>query len=282
MLYRPFIDDSSDEKQEDVVTAGAVIAAHGDWQPVTKKWNARLRQDGLAYFRSAEYYALRGQFERFRDPIKYPKPTGSQAAKKLRDDLEAILKDAPVVGIGVAIPLKLYREFRATVLGAAGKFGEDAFYSALQTLMIECAYTVRDELPRDKKGRDNRIAFACDSTDRAPMYTAAFVDFKKRNPELAQIMGGLVHVDDKRHPPIQAADMMASLTKELALPVLTDAVQIKTPLPVSSNSEAPRLKGTAYKIVIWDYEWMTRLLTAQYFGAVYSDALHRSLEKDGS
>lgn len=57
------------------------------------------------------------------------KPTGSEAAKKLRDDLEAILTAAQVVGIGVAIPLKLYRELRATVPGAADKFGDDAAFN---------------------------------------------------------------------------------------------------------------------------------------------------------
>jgi hypothetical protein len=162
-----------------------------------KSGKARLRQDGLAYFRSTEYYALRGEFEVFRDPLKYPKPTGTQAATRLRDDLEAILKDAPVFGIGVAIPLKLYREFRTTIPGAAEKFGKDAFYSALQTVMIECAHTLRDEMPVDEKGRQNRLAFGCDSTDRAPIYAAAYVDFKARNPQLAPIMGPLVHLDDE-------------------------------------------------------------------------------------
>ncbi len=276
VLFRSFVDDSSDERQESVVTAGAVIARHADWQTIRKRWKARLRQDGLAYFRSTEYYALRGEFEIFRDPIKWPKPTGSRAAKRLRDDLEAILKDAPVIGIGAAIPLKLYREFRASVPGAAGRFGKDAYYSALQTLMIECAHIVRDKMPLDRKNRNNQIAFACDSTERAPMYAAAYVDFKARNPQAAQIMGALVHLDDKLHPPIQAADMMASLTRELTSLHLTDAASINTPLPISPHSEAPRLKGTAYKIIVWDHEWMMRLLTAQYFGGVYSEILSRS------
>jgi hypothetical protein len=144
VLYRPFIDDCSDQKQEEIVAVGAVIASHRNWGPIRKKWNMRLRQAGLKYFRSTEYFSLRGQFDVFRDPKKYPKPKGSEAAKVLRDDLEAILRDSSaVVGIGFAIPLRLYRWFRDTVPGAKEKFGGDAYYSALQTLMIECAYRSR-------------------------------------------------------------------------------------------------------------------------------------------
>jgi len=275
MLYRSFIDDSADEKQEDVVTAGAVIAPHGEWEKIRREWNKRLRADGSAYFRSTDYYSLSKEFFRYRDLDKYPKPKGSEAAKALRDDLEAILKQSSAVGIGVAIPVKLYREFLAIVPGAIGKFGEDIFYSALQTLFIECARTVRDELPLGKNGKENRIAFVCDDTSRAPIYSGAYADFKARNPQLAEMMLGLLHRDDKLTPPLQAADMMASLTKELAMPCLTDAVQMKKPLLVSSGSEAPRLKDTVYKIVIWDYEWMERLLAAQHFGAPYSDILMR-------
>jgi hypothetical protein len=275
MLYRSFIDDSADEKQEDVVTAGAVVAAHGEWEKIRRAWNKRLRADGLTYFRSTDYYSLSEQFSRYRDPIKYPKPKGSEAAKALRDDLETILKESPAIAIGVAIPVKLYRDFLATNPGADGKFGEDIFYSALQTLFIECARTVRDELPLGKNGKENKIAFICDDTSRAPIYSGAYANFKARNPKLAEMMLGLLHRDDKLTPPLQAADMMASLTKELALPCLIDAVQMKKPLLVSSGSEAPRLKDTVYKIVIWDHEWMERLLAAQHFGAAYSDILSR-------
>lgn len=150
MLYRCFIDDSSDERQQDIVTAGAVIARDSEWRKIGERWKARLRREDLAYFRSTEYYGLRGEFAAYRDPIEYPKPQGSQAAKSLRDDLEKILRDSAVVGIGVAVPLKLYREFRATVPGARDKLGEDAFYSALQSIMIECAHTLRDELPSSR------------------------------------------------------------------------------------------------------------------------------------
>jgi hypothetical protein len=218
-----------------------------------------------------EYYSLRGQFAIFRDPQKYPKPNGSEAAKALHDDLEAILRDSSVVGVGVAIPLRLYHWCRETIPGAKDKFGGDAYYSALQTLMIECACIVRDELPLDRKGRPNRLAFVCDDTDRAPLYAAAYAGFKANNPALRDVIGGLAHLDDKTHPAVQAADMMASVTKEVALPLISEMHNV----PLPSRTEVPRLKGIAYRISVWDYDWMMKLLAAQTFGEEYASLLSR-------
>ena len=273
VLYRSYMDDSKDQKQEDIVTVGAVIAAHGDWAAIRKKWNARLKRDGLKYFRSTEYYSLRGEFDVFRHPVKYPKPKGSEAAKALRDDLEAILR-GQAVGIGVAIPLKLYHEFRQTVPGAAEKFGGDALYSALQSAMIECGWLVKDQMPLDKKERPNRLALVYDKEDRAVLYASAFDDFQKRNPILGEMMDGLVALDDKLHPPLQAADMMASLTKELSLPLLPGLNARRT--TASPHTEAPRLKGTAHRIVYWDWESMEVLLAAQHFGEAYAAIARRT------
>jgi hypothetical protein len=277
VLYRSYIDDSKDQKQEEIVTAGAVVAAHGDWSAIRNQWKARLRRDGLKYFRSTDYYSLRGEFDRFRDPKKYPKPEGSETAKKLRDDLEKILNNAPVIGIGVAIPVKLYREFRETIPGAAEKFGSDIFYSALQTLMIECGWTVRDHMPLDKKNRPNRLSFIYDKDERAAFYGAIFDDFQKRNPVVGEMLDGLVPLDDKLHPPLQAADMMASLTKELMLPWLPEVTTRHLRL-ADLHKEPPRLKNTAYRIVYWDWEWMEVLLAGQNFGKDYASLVNRVRE----
>lgn len=257
VLYRTFIDDSADERREDVVTAGAVIATQGQWNTVRREWQKRLQRDGLRYFRSTEYYSFKGEFSRYRDHIKYAAPKGSEAAKALRDDLEIILRDSHVIGMGVAIPIKLYNEFRATVPGADRKFLPDAFASAMQLLMLECAYSVRDELP----GADNRIGFVSDDSSRAGFYAQVYADFRAKNSDIGSMMGGLVHLNDKLHPPLQAADMLASLTKEHALPCLADLSSKK---PTSGISLTPlRLEGVVHKIFIWDYDFMDKLLQCQ-------------------
>src|ERR1700683_5356556 len=99
MLWRTFIDDSSDQKQELVMLAGALMGTQKDWNALNREWWRRLKQDGLSYSRSAEYNSLRGEFYIFRDPVKYPKPKGSEAARQLRADRCELLRKHQILGL---------------------------------------------------------------------------------------------------------------------------------------------------------------------------------------
>jgi len=118
MRLRVYIDDSADQRQEKVVVAGAFVGTTKQWSGLKLQWQRRLKRDGLHYFRSTEYYSLRGEFARYRDTVRYPKSTESQAATALRDDLDSIIKNSAVMGIAVAIPMKLYNHIRETEFGA--------------------------------------------------------------------------------------------------------------------------------------------------------------------
>jgi hypothetical protein len=115
VLYRAFIDDSADKKRDAVVISGALIGSATDWQTLTARWKNRLQQDNFAYFKSSECNWLEGQFAKFRDPIKYPSPTGRDAAETIRTDLEEIIRTSPVKGIGVVIPVDVYRKMYSDV-----------------------------------------------------------------------------------------------------------------------------------------------------------------------
>ena len=143
-----------------------------------------------------------------------------------------------------------------TVPGADRKISADPFASAMQTLMLECAYSVRDEL----QGENNQIGFVCDRSSRSALYAAIYADFKAKN-EIGAIMHGLADLDDKLCPPLQAADMMASLTKELALPRLANVSSKKVAGSIALTP--PRLKSTVYKTFIGDYQFMDNLLQCQ-------------------
>src|SRR5258708_13076516 len=255
MLYRCFIDDSADEHKKIAVIAGALVGSHGAWGKLRPKWMQRLRRDGLQYFRSSEYSNLSGEFSCFRDPVKYPKPKGSDAARQLRNDLEAILKGQHIIGLACVIPMEVYNEFRATVPGPASFFHPDAFKSALQTTLMECGYTVRDKLV----GTENRIAFVCDDSPNAVRYSAVYVAFKEKNPVVGKMMGGLVHLDDKKTPQLQVADMMANVTKEIAVKFIeTHRAQLRNDPRTNYPGDVTltRLEGSVYSVSIWNWHWM--------------------------
>ena len=78
------------------------------------------------------------------------------------------------------------------------------------------------------------------------------------NPNLAQFMGGLVHQDDKLAPPLQAADMIAHLSKGRFIDWLDDP---EKKIFTSDENLQRRLKRlSVHKIVIWDRRYMLSVL----------------------
>lgn len=252
MLYRTFIDDSADQKQEFVMVAGALMGTDKQWGEFSRKWKMSLKRNGLRYFRSSEYNSLGGEFQVFRDDVKYPKPTGREAARVIRDELDAIIKKCKLLGIASVIPLPAYRkiveEYRLTE-----KLDPDPFSAAMQNVMQECALLARDQLLRGKKGKENIVAFVCDDSDNAAKYAAAYAGFKFKNVRFNDALGGMTHQDDKRLPPLQAADMVASIGKEMGLEYLKNGGHV----------ELRRLQGVFHKLVVWDEATMRTLASLQ-------------------
>ncbi len=246
MLYRAFIDDSADEKRQNLIVAGALIGTHLQWKRVSKQWRARLKQDEVAYFRSTEYFSLRGEFSKFRDPQLYPKPAGSEAATALRNDLEGILLKEEIIGFASSIPLPMFRETVADINRDGRVFDPDPFSAAMQTVMNEISLFLRDQV----RSKNNRIAFVCDNGPDAIRLAYAYSEFKRKNKQLHGIIGGFACLDDEKHPPLQAADMTANLGKELTQRLLETGEPIDT---------IPRLKGVFHKLYGWDEEMVRRL-----------------------
>lgn len=238
MLFRAYIDDSSDERQESVMVAGVLIGTHRQWMKLRKNWNLRLKRDGLDYFRSTEYNSLRGQFFKFRDAVKYPKPKGSQTATAIRDDLDLIIKDSGIIGMSNVIPLEMFRETVARP-EIKDRFNPDHFSAAMQAAMRDSVLYVRQNF-----GDGHLISFICDDSPNADHLLAVYRQFKEKNLWLADTLRGMAHQDDKHTPQLQAADLVASVSRELAMEYLRTGN--KVPLK--------RLEGSFYRMSVWKRE----------------------------
>jgi Protein of unknown function (DUF3800) len=249
MLYRVYIDDSADEKQEFVMLAGALMGTHKQWSRVSEAWRKRLKREGLAYFRSSEYNSLRGEFSKYRDPAKYPKPKGSESAKKLREDLEAILQ-TQVLGLGCFVNLKEFREVVSEVTARRGNFNPDPFSFAMQSVMRECAVAAQNEL----QGLNNKVAFVCDDSPNSVQHAAAYANFRQKNVLITDTLGGMVQLDDKKTPALQAADMIAGLAKEISLEYVKSR---------RKPESLPRLQGVFWKLITWNKSSLLQLAAKQ-------------------
>ena len=208
MLLRAYIDDSSDQRQERVAVAGAYLGSFRQWSQLVQQWKRRLKRSNIKFWHSTDYYSLRGEFEQFRHSHKYPKPSGSQAAKQVRDDLDAIIHECHIVGIAACVPLRLYRHIRNQSEFGTELMPADPFDYAIQELFLMCAQEVLEHRQGDT------IAFVCDESTSVGRIAEIYTRFKELNPNAARAMGALVHRDDKQCPQLQAADLMAHIAKE--------------------------------------------------------------------
>lgn len=263
MLFRAYIDDSADKRQKTVMVAGALVATHREWTDFSVEWKKQLRVAGLKYFRSTEYYSLTGEFARFRDRSKYPPPLGRRAATALRSRLETLLNPNRMRGLVSIVPVQTYLTFRSSVPGAVERLPDDVYSAALLSMFLECACMVRERIPGQ-----HRLAFVCDDSPKAPIYSQVYSTFKEKNPGVAGIMEGMVHVDDKKHPPLQAADMIASMGREAAFSLLQDPpeLELKRMKDGSRRTMAkreytpPRFRDLMQNMHFWNWQFLEAVM----------------------
>jgi hypothetical protein len=157
---------------------------------------------------------LTGEFRRFKDPVKYPFPAGRQAANAIRDDLRQIMRTSNVRGFALGINLKDYRSVRKSSR-ARQTLGPNPYEQGYLTMLIRIAGTCDDEMP----GRVNSetVAFLCDEHDRSVNVKSVYDNLRLHNPRCAPWMGSLNYMDNEKSPALQAADLLASMSKDFLI-----------------------------------------------------------------
>jgi hypothetical protein len=117
-----------------------------------------------------------------------------------------------------------------------GAIPEVPYRLAFQQVLAECGKAMQ------LLGRGNVVTFGHDNTDDFHVLHALFKEFKKLNPRYASILADFIPLDDKSHPPVQAADVAAWVTFQRANDYVSN------PSPEATK----RLFGVCmYKIVNW-------------------------------
>ena len=246
MVYDAFVDDSKDRHAEKVVVAGIFVGDKDRWGWLRTHWIRRLEQEGMRYFKAAEYYGLRGEFLKFRSE-KYQAPTGREAAKRVFDDLEQIICQANLMSIGVVIPVEDYNEVMA-MPEAQRKIPTKPYNLALNSCFFETVKAINQNPGK------HMIAFVHDDDEKFEEYRQLYHEFRKKNPKTAKQLGGFIPLDDKEHPPLQAADLAANVTCNFAKQWLDE------------GRRAPalqRLKETMYIVGVWEKDYIISVLKAQ-------------------
>jgi hypothetical protein len=251
MFYQGTIDDSADRDRQRVVISAALIGNVDDWRYLTKYWKKRLDKDGLEYFKSSQCNHLRGQFFKYRSQQEYPPPQGRAAADSVRDDLDRIIKKANLIGIGIVIPVPLYQKLSEEPRYAS-ILPSDPYHWAVQSVWRETSRALREKL----RG-PNVVGFAHDDGENFQRLHKLFLAYKEKNPKDAEVLRDFVPLDDKLHPSIQAADVLADITFRFAEEWALN--------PTPDNLK--RLRRTMYKVGIWDENYARAVLGVPIIGS---------------
>jgi hypothetical protein len=238
VLWRASIDDSADRNREKVVISACLFGDCNQWRTVVRPWKVTLAENNLDYFKSSECGLLNGEFLKFRSEEKYPKPTGRQNADRIREELDQIIRNSEVCGIGVIIPVPVFTEIYADPRFAA-LVSPDPYELAVQILWDECAKGMR------QLGRNHILTFAHDDGDNCDRLRQLYASYKEKNPNDARRMADFIPLDDKKHPMIQAADVAASVTQKFAVEWAEDP----------NTATLKRLEDSMYKVVVATEEW---------------------------
>ena len=208
-LWKAYLDDSSDQRREKFVVAGCLFGSKASWSAFNKEWRKALHSDPcIQYFHGSELRRLEGEFAQFRNPVKWPKPSGSEAANMKRDLLRSVIeRQDSLVAFGAGVLVPEYRAVRDSHPRGKVFLAEDPFEFVLQLMIDRVAETIAGI---DKKAR---VAFVSDDSSRAAVYAQGYTNWKERNPQTAKSMLGIAHLDDEKIYGLQAADMAASVVK---------------------------------------------------------------------
>lgn len=242
MIYNCFLDDSKDKNQTKLMVSAGFFGTKDDWGDLRARWSGVLKRHGLDYFKSSEYYSLTGQFKEFRTN-KYPPPTGREAAERIRSELQAKLEQCPNIhGIGVMVLLEDYYRVLARP-EAQGILPSEPYHTALDSVIYETVKMIKLQPGR------NLVAFVHDDGPDFDSLRVSYQKFKEKNPITAKKLGGFVPMDDKVHPPLQAADMVSNYSMHLGLEAIAKG-------GTALKAACKEMKANMGKLAYWDENYI--------------------------
>jgi hypothetical protein len=208
-VFKAYCDESSDEKQRDVLCVGTMLVHSEVIKEIEASWIDRLNvPDEIQFFRASSCSGVHGPFFKLR--AKYG-DDAQAVVNKLRLDLESILLSHRWVGFGLGILIRDYKEVWRSSPVAKSLFREDPTEAAYYQIFHEIAGMIQEFAP------DDQVAFIVDDSTYSGKIAEAFRGFKLNVPFLAESVTTMAPFDDKITPGLQMADLVASVVRNVFL-----------------------------------------------------------------
>jgi hypothetical protein len=95
MLGTAYLDDSADPANSVAFVAAGFFCLDPEWKRLRREWRRVLKPHGLAYFRSYECRAFKGEFAKLKE--KWGDEKGRTIADGIRLRLEDVIESSPIM-----------------------------------------------------------------------------------------------------------------------------------------------------------------------------------------
>lgn len=198
-----YMDESADQKQQRVFSVSGIIADTAVWIDVEQAWETRVHRDGLEYFRTTDYVAMTGEFQKLAD--KYGLMTARILADAMVRDLKNVLKAHHVGLFCLGCPMVDYRDVSREPKPWI-VLDKDPYMLVHEELIYRVANMMCSHTPPEP------VAFIFDENDKGSAFNAIhWADLKTRvyPAPVASCMVTLAPRDDRTCPALQTADLIA-------------------------------------------------------------------------
>ena len=185
-----YMDDSADQKHEKLFVVAGFLGTTEVWFEAERQWEARVKREGLDYFRTTECRSLRGEFCKL--VAKHGVEKAREIADQLLEDLWAIIKSVNLLGFCFLGPMPAYRQVQSESYSQY-VYERDPYIEAHQHLIYHVAAQVCDKLKPSEP-----VAFVFDEHNKAAALQARWPQVKATSPKAAPCMGTLAPLDDTK------------------------------------------------------------------------------------
>lgn len=210
-----YIDESFDTRTGGVFSLAAYVARTEEWlYGFEPKWDAKLSEHGIPYFRATDCENGSGPFAQFRDnPL--PAPLTNDDKARLRhiktDFVDLVLSQSHLWGFGVNVIIKDFNSLVESDSRARDILTDDPFMVAYQVLLTKIGTDVKGFNDSQPSGfRRHMAGFVIDERNEI-RYKAmqAHSNFQERDSEAGNWIASLTFADDRKVLELQGADNLA-------------------------------------------------------------------------
>jgi hypothetical protein len=176
-----------------------------------RSWDKLLKRHRLAYFKASECEMGKRQFAKFVSNHKAITPQERAKLDSISHEFCGLINRPMehddrgfLCAFGIGVPQKdfyqLIKDSKARSI-----LGKDPYRLAYDLAMVQCAWTMKEFCKRNPN--KHCVSYICDANEEhATEGPAAYLKLKKRNPKAAKYMCAFGMDDEKKCPPLQAAD----------------------------------------------------------------------------